>query len=185
MFRVEALIESLEKFKDECYQEEDFKELLFKLCFYVGEKRSIEPSLDKLKERLEYLIQKEGVSESFLVYSLVNQIGVELNNVIRNLGHAIITNEGILKDAPEDSKIRHRLIQILERLKDKAYVIKAEHNIDAWNKIKSSIFTLSNEREWYYHEFKEMSKKTDEWYKKLPEEYKGLTIGELKKQGLL
>ncbi|MCM2532180.1 hypothetical protein NDK43_06930 [Neobacillus pocheonensis] len=154
-------------------------------CFFLGTvigQKDIKNNMNiqSLEKRLKYLVYQESFVEEFLVNSLINEMSHHLSNEICHLGEAIINNESLGKRYEEEHGEPFPLTKnMLEEIKDLSYIYKAEESIDVWNEIIQREFSLRRRRTLKKEEFLKEKENLQNFFKQIPEDDKGKSIGEL------
>lgn len=141
--------------------------IYFELNFKLGVEGM---DVNKLKDRISYLIDNEKIHEDFLIKSLIKEVTELLQHQIEGQGAAIITNESFLLNMPKyaekikvtSEEVKENTIkmheEILDRLKQPDYHIQAQLELDVWNHIIAKNYSKTKRKEW---EEREMGK----WFK--------------------
>ncbi|AXI09179.1 hypothetical protein CV093_10215 [Oceanobacillus sp. 143] len=148
MNRNEAFIASLKEWSNSISNgEQELKGLTFHLGYSIGVK-GLEASIDKLEERINYLVSNGIIKKKFLIDGLIREVDNYLNRKIYFLGESIVNNEYLQESYLNDFDIVPEHAQRKSKEDIKISIIESEQQIDQWNRIKSTYFTRLNEREW-------------------------------------
>jgi hypothetical protein len=133
-------IEALEQWGKEADKDVlDLENLMFKLLFQLGATVPLKSTTSQLRERIKYLIEKEGMNERFLIESLMDQVKKELKHIIENHGQFIIRNEdlvrkGMVSELPENT---------LKKLKNPIFQFKVRRQLERWELIIATTLPLT------------------------------------------
>ncbi|MGD6845246.1 hypothetical protein ACQCVH_22340 [Bacillus infantis] len=153
-------IESLCRWSKEVTEKSIIKRTLVIVGFDLGLDVDEKDDIEKIKKRLQFLIQDTGLSEEFLILSLADRVSYHLKNELSTHGQAIILNEKLISRNKESGMgPRTEVMEsTLNILKDRKYILNQEYAIDRWEKIKAETFTLANIRKW-----NDLSSEIEEW----------------------
>ncbi|MEI2341624.1 hypothetical protein [Priestia megaterium] len=162
MTRTEKFIESLEEWKVlSGLDEEEYKSYLGEFSFLIGGPSFLRlEGVDSLKQRIDFLINDQGIKEVFLIYSLVQAVTEFLEKMLRKHGEVIINNESMISSLKKDfGEVPESHEEHLKYLKDKKSIFKNEMLADSWKIIINKNFTFFNERNWEYEDVKALQRK--------------------------
>ena len=161
MNRIDTFISCLNEWNDSTIEKATpLDTITFELGYVLGLQNPIFPTLEEIKNRIVYLIDEEKIDGKFLIYSLISNIDLLLENVINNLGSALISNTELKKSFDKNSiEIPEELSSTIEKLKSKSHLSQAERQLDNWRKIKYTHFTITNEHTWTYEDFQQIKHK--------------------------
>lgn len=147
---LQNFIEALNRWSEEVKEKTIIKRTMFFIGFDLGLEVDEQEDIEKIKNRLEFLIENANINDEYLILSLVDRVSYHLKRELATHGEAIILNEKLInKNKDSESGVR---VEVMERtlsiLKERTYVLKHEEAIDYWERIRSEIFTLSNIRKW-------------------------------------
>lgn len=147
---LQNFIEALNRWSEEVKEKTIIKRTMFFIGFDLGLEVDEQEDIEKIKNRLEFLIENANINDEYLILSLVDRVSYHLKRELATHGEAIILNEKLInKNKDSESGVR---VEVMERtlsiLKERTYVLKHEEAIDYWERIRSEIFTLSKIRKW-------------------------------------
>lgn len=147
---LQNFIEALHRWSEQVKEKTIIKRTMFFIGFDLGLEVDEQEDIEKLKNRLEFLIENTNLNDEYLILSLVDRVSYHLKRELATHGEAIILNEKLInKNKDSGSGVR---VEVMERtlgiLKERTYVLKHEEAIDYWESIRSELFTLSNIRKW-------------------------------------
>lgn len=182
MIWTEELIKSIEQWDNDVPE----KNMSIKdVCFMIGYPLGLDSNqenwtTDFIRERIRHLVEKEGLSEKFLVEALILEMTNFLTRLVDTLGESIINNEGMVRVFEENGYTdNNHPKEKLEELKTMRYIYKAEDAIDAWNKIISVNFSRAKKRELDDIEFAKHSSEMKKFIDSIPEEDRHKPMKEL------
>ncbi|PHF33211.1 hypothetical protein COF85_29615 [Bacillus toyonensis] len=182
-----TFIESLKEWDERCNPKDaTLKDILFFLNYNIGGNDAFEDlTVEKLEERINYLVNKESFEEKFLIDSLIHETTAIFKKRINELGEGIIKNERAKEFLENNEKNASVFERHLSKMKNMQYIYVAENQLDVWTTIVNQKFSLSNRRQLEMEDsqrFQEESKHLQESLKGLPEEYKDVPFSELYKK---
>ncbi|AFU12228.1 hypothetical protein MC28_0806 [Bacillus thuringiensis MC28] len=182
-----TFIESLKEWDEQCNPKDaTLKDILFFLNYNIGGRDTFEDvTVEKLEERINYLVNKESFEEKFLIDSLIHETTAIFKKRIAGHGEAIIKDENLKHFIEQQGKDAGFVEKFLSKSKDMQYIYNAENQLDVWTVIVNQYFSLSNRRQLemeYFQRLQEQSEHLQESLKGLPEEYKDVPLSELFKK---
>jgi hypothetical protein len=141
---INLFIEALEKWGKEADKDVlDLESLVFNLLYRLGEKDPFESTTSQLRERIKYLIEKEGIYERFLIESLIEQVKKELKHIIENHGQFIIRNENLARKSKENGMDIELPEDTLKKLKNPIFQFKVRRQLERWELIIATTLPLT------------------------------------------
>ncbi|WP_369903116.1 hypothetical protein [Bacillus manliponensis] len=182
-----TFIESLKEWDERCNPKDvTLEDVLFFLSYNIGGNATFEDlTVEKLEERINYLVNKESFEERFLIDSLIHETTAIFKKRIEGHGEGIIKNERLKQFVEQKGKDTDFVEKPLSKMKDIQYLYKAENQLDVWTVIVNQYFSLSNRRQLEMEGFQRLEeerKHLQESLKGLPEEYKDVPFSELYKK---
>jgi len=167
-----ALIKSLEEWDTKNDDKNmSMRDVSFIIGFPIGLSNSREEwTLSFLEKRIDYLVEKEKMSEKFVVEGLLNEMTSMLDRTISQLGEVIINNEYLQRSAVQAEIEFDFIEEKLTEMKDKNYIFRAEKLVDSWREIVAKNFSLKKRREYEFNEMNKNHQKFKKFAEALPEE---------------
>ncbi|MEC1768297.1 hypothetical protein [Schinkia azotoformans] len=181
--QTETFISALEEWNEKTTNTgiQDYETLLFILINKLGQKGLESPTVEVLRERLNYLVEVQKIDEDLLITGLVKFVSETLEKNIKSHGSNILFHEEIVNSG----EFIEKSIEILERLKSKSYFPKAEIELEVWEKIVSEKMSKSNRNIWENERMKELSSQMNKVMNSISNDvwdlFKDVPIGKLKK----
>jgi len=171
MEQTEALIEALSEWNEETGEDKvnDFKTLILFILNRLGDDSYFDgqdiDSLDRLKNRVDYLMEDCEIHEDFLIMGIVNFITEMMENKIRKHGEFIIYQESIESEGISE-QVDKMSQKKLSELKSPRYRIKAVNELDTWKLIKTKYFSESKRNSWENERLMETGEQLKEIFSK-------------------
>lgn len=156
MAYIDAFINSLKEWDEVTSDQKDTRldELVSVLLLQLGsysfkDKDYRSNSLQKLKERLDYLVENERIFEHILTYGLISLTTNYFEDAIYKRYNHIESNEHLYEQAKDkfgEDNTSKGFLEIAERLKSKEYGINIENELDVWNQVVAKNFSRGNKR---------------------------------------
>lgn len=181
----DLFINSLQEWEEQCIDKnKELKDIIFELGYTIGQKDALDKlELQDLKERINELVNREGIKECFLIESLITETTNILKKDINKLGEQISKNERHLKLAQEKNLSIDLIEKKLEELKDIKHIYTAERQIDIWNVIINKNFALTIKRKLADDQSEKENEEIIKNLEQLVNVYpKGTTLGEIREK---
>lgn len=185
MRQTEALINALEEWNESIKEDDDFiandlETIISILLLHLGGVDKLTPKLNAnemlkiLHDRITYLVDNLEMTEDFLVMGCVNAVTERMEGTIKSHGESIVFHEQIIKD---ESSLKEKSKEILEKLKDLRYPIQAKYELNIWKTIINEYFNEIKRKEWTNEKLKETSSFLSKEVEKIPPEIKEIIKG--------
>jgi len=173
---VDVLISSLKNWDklSALNQINDFKGMLDSILLHLGiiveiTNKSKEDLLVKLEERVEYLIEEEGIDGDLLVMGLVNFITESLEATLMKQGQTIVLDEQLLSSKQTNLDLKNRLSSSLKKLKKDSFYKRATKELDQWKAIVTTNFTKGKRAQWKKESLQVATEDLDKYFCQIPQ----------------